>query len=517
MATKEGPGTGFAPQLGSRAAMRELDFPIGQPMPGTKWVVRGQLGRGGMGVVFDVVKAPGIAGAAKVMKPGLLQVRGLAERFLEEARLLTLVQHKHIVRVIDCDTLPDGVPFMVMERLKGHTLRAAMREWREKARGGGASLPASLAFQTIAELCDGLAALHTQRPMPLVHRDVKPENIFLHQVEGVGGKAQVKILDFGLTGVGGQEATEVVGTPRYMAPEQIRGETISEQTDLYAAALVLYELLTGRLPWDVDVRNVEAMMHAHLHMEPRAVSRYCPWIPAAVDRAISRALAKDAEARPASAAQFVDLVRELKDANDGTAYGDADVNTTAPTMASLARGEWSSGAYDTDRSMSVPPVDGAASPAVPGAGELPSVVVSDGIEVDVMEASGRTGRSHDGLSSATRDSGDRTTQVKGRGPMVAGSSPGSEESPRNDEREALKETVKRASKPAGSSASSPRRRRAFEVLAFGAGVGVVLLCGLLGLRFAGGGPGKRGGKAGPETHAASAPVVVAPALVHLQE
>src|ERR1019366_2889902 len=116
---------------------------------------------------------------------------------------------------------------------------------------------------------------------------------------------------FGLTRAAGRESSSLFGTPRYMAPEQLRGDAVSERADQYSAALVTYELLTGRLPWDVPVRSVEAMMDAHLTRKPFPPSTFCPWLSPRVDETIFRALAKRPGERWCSVAEFAQRMREL--------------------------------------------------------------------------------------------------------------------------------------------------------------------------------------------------------------
>ena len=308
-----------------------------------------------MGIVFEVRKDPaGILGAMKVLRGAFAEKRTWVNRFLAEAQLLATVRHPNIVEVIDYDTFGDGTPFMVMTLLQGQTLRRCLRRAREE----GARVTARNIWAIVSELCEGLHVLHSQ-PVPVVHGDVKPDNIFLQEVENVAGTATVKLLDFGLARASGPGAAYVLGTPRYMAPEQLRGEAVSGRANQYSAALVTYEMLTGRSPWDVPVRDVEAVVEAHLRRKPSPPSLYCPWIPARIDEAILRALAKDPAERWASVAEFADRLRVLDSVNDGSAYADPDVNTTAPTMGTLAAGlAGNPGAHDTEQLLDMPPVDG---------------------------------------------------------------------------------------------------------------------------------------------------------------
>jgi hypothetical protein len=287
-----------------------------------------------MSTVLRVCKAPAdILGAMKVMRPALAQESSWTRRFLAEARLLATVRHPNIVEVIDYDTLPDGTPFLVMELLQGQTLRRCLRA----AHAAGVAVTSRNVFEIISQLCEGLLVLHSQQP-PIVHGDVKPENIFLRDAEHVAGGAMVKLLDFGLARAAGWESKSLLGTPRYMAPEQLRGEAVSERADQYSAALVAYEMMTGRCPWDVKVHDVDAMIEAHLRMEPTPPSKFCSWVPRRVDEAIVRALAKNPAERWASVAEFAARIRELEGVLDGSTYATADVSATAPTLDTLDLG-----------------------------------------------------------------------------------------------------------------------------------------------------------------------------------
>jgi serine/threonine-protein kinase len=219
-----------------------INFRVGEPMPGTEWVVRGKLGEGGMGIVLDVVKADFLQGAMKVLLPQYAVIPALAARFLDEVKLAATLQHPNLVQVLDFDRLADGTPFMVMERLRGRTLRAALRETAQRGR----TWTPENAYAVAAHVCQGLARAHTHVPC-IVHRDIKPENIFLHRPEGSADPV-VKLMDFGVAAVAGDGDRSRVGAPRYMAPEQLRGDLVSPQTDQYALGLVIYEMLGGHWP-----------------------------------------------------------------------------------------------------------------------------------------------------------------------------------------------------------------------------------------------------------------------------
>jgi serine/threonine-protein kinase len=239
---------------------------------------------------------------------------------------------------------------MVMALLKGQTLRSCLRD----ARNVRAPIPAHNMWVVLSQLCEGLHVLHSQ-PVPMVHGDVKPENVFLQKVENVAGGASVRLLDFGLARAAGESFRVLVGTPRYMPPELIRGDPVGERADQYATAMIVYEMLTGRLPWDVSVRDHDAVMQAHVSREPAPPSTFCAWVPQAVDDAILRALRKDPLLRWGSIADFASAMRGLEDVNDGSAYANVNVNTTAPDLATMTVGsdEYRL-AHDTDE---MPPLE----------------------------------------------------------------------------------------------------------------------------------------------------------------
>jgi hypothetical protein len=333
-------------------------LPVGHRIADTKWGMCGLLGEGGMGVVLDVVKDPGIRGAMKMMQPHYAQRPDLVALFLDEIRMTTVLRHQHIVSVIDADRLPDGTPFVVTERLEGITLRKALRKMR------GRGLPPNLAHLINTQICDALLRAHSHTT-PVVHRDLKPENIFLHQPPYE--PPMVKVLDWGVAALldGKQDTRGTIGTPAYMAPEQLRGEPASPLVDIYAVGLMLYEMLTGRLPWDIDYSRQDHVRAAHLSMPPIPPSRFAPWIPPRVDAHLLGALAKNPADRPRSAYAFASEFYELQFIDDG-AHGTVDVNTTVLNLAAVIDLSDGEGAQSgtalagdaTSYGMTPPPIDG---------------------------------------------------------------------------------------------------------------------------------------------------------------
>ena len=246
------------------------------------------LGEGGMGRVYLGVQPQiGSRVAIKLMSSA---ASGHVDRFFAEARAVNLIDHDSIVKVTDLGTLPDGRPFIVMEYLEGATLRAVVKD--------GAP-PLGSVGRVIVEVLAALAAVHERE---IVHRDLKPDNIFLT----VSGR--VKVLDFGIAKLlagRGESAPRTktglaIGTPEYMAPEQISGGTIDARTDLYTMGIVLFEAATGRRPFSGETDF--ALMRAHVEDAPPRPSSLRPEIPALYEQVILQALAKQPELRFQSAA-----------------------------------------------------------------------------------------------------------------------------------------------------------------------------------------------------------------------
>lgn len=340
-------------------------FPVGQCIGNTTWVKRDVLGVGGMGVVLDVEKelpgvprvrapgqepAPAIRGAMKLMLPKLAERADLMALFMNEIWMTTALRHRHIIAVIDAGVLPGGMPFVVTERLDGTNLRKLLR----KVRG---PLGANLAHLINTQLCDGIHRAHTNSPS-IVHRDLKPENVFLHRP--THEPPMVKVLDWGVAALldGLHDSSGYVGTPMYMAPEQVRGEPVTPMADIYAAAMMLYEMLTGRLPFDIDYTSQAHVEEAHRSLAPIPPSRFAPWMPKRVEAHLLRGLAKNPADRPRSAYAFAVEFYELQFVDDGKRPPSiGDVNATAPDLATLiseAKGEGDGGGAITDRHFTPP-------------------------------------------------------------------------------------------------------------------------------------------------------------------
>ena len=247
------------------------------------WRLVGEIGRGGMGVVYLAERADGQfeqRAALKLLKRGL-DTEEILSRFLRERQILARLQHPGIARLFDGGMSEDGRPYFVMEYVDGRPIVAAC-----DARG----LSLDERLRLMGQICDAVQSAHGNL---VVHRDLKPSNVLLRADGGIA------LLDFGiarlLSGPGEDAATTLTRgpalmTPQYAAPEQVRGEPATTATDVYALGLILYELVTGRRPYEVQGADRETSGKVILETEPRPPSRI------AVTPRLPRALAPDLDA-----------------------------------------------------------------------------------------------------------------------------------------------------------------------------------------------------------------------------
>lgn len=258
------------------------------------------LGTGGMGTVFLAEHTSiGKRFALKVLAPRFARERSYRQRFALEAKAVSQIVHENVVEVTDFGETETGSPFLVMEYLAGRGLAQWLRE--------EGPLPWPRAQPLFIQICKALHAAHHQG---ILHRDIKPENCFIVRR---GTRDTVKVLDFGLaTALDGNEVAEgidpalggLVGTIEYMPPEQLRGEPITIRSDLYSVGILMYEVLSGYVPFSGD--DYGAVVEQHLHAKPIPLQQLVPeaHVPEAVEAIILRALAKDPLERFASAAEL---------------------------------------------------------------------------------------------------------------------------------------------------------------------------------------------------------------------
>jgi eukaryotic-like serine/threonine-protein kinase len=284
--------------------------------PGTKlgeYDIVSQIGSGGMGVVYRAKDLRlGRDVAIKVLPAHLSADPNRLKRFEQEAQSAAALNHPNILAVHQLGSY-QGAPYLVSELLEGETLREVMK---------GGSLPQSRLMDYAEQISDGLNAAHEQG---IIHRDLKPENLFVTKDN------RVKILDFGLAKLaqGESESAETVatlglqthpgmiaGTVGYMSPEQVRGEKLDTRTDLFSFGVVLYEMATGKRPFEGDTSGVT--FEAILNRQPTPPSKLNAKVPPELERIISKALEKDREVRYQHASDIrADLKRLKRDSESG--------------------------------------------------------------------------------------------------------------------------------------------------------------------------------------------------------
>ena len=294
------------------------------------------VARGGMAEVweaYDDVLARSVA--VKVLLPHLAADAAFVERFRREAVAAARLAHPGIVATFDAGTDGD-LAFIVMELVPGRTLRDALAEAR--------TLPPAVAVPLAAEVADALEHAHREG---LVHRDVKPANILLTEQEGeTAPLLRVKVADFGIaklqpdanaTAADLTQTGAVVGTARYLSPEQVQGRTPDARSDVYALGVVLYEMLCGRPPFHADTELATALLH--VREAPPSMRQLGRDVPAPLEAVVLKALAKDPDDRYPSAAALRDALRAVRfDVEEDDAVPMVVRDPTPPSgMAAVAR------------------------------------------------------------------------------------------------------------------------------------------------------------------------------------
>ncbi|MCC7540282.1 MAG: serine/threonine protein kinase [Deltaproteobacteria bacterium] len=293
--------------VGSSHQPSTTDPLIGQLVHGRYRVIK-RVGAGSMGFIHEVEHVViGRKFALKTLQPAFARDPRAIKRFQREARAAALVGHEGIVSVTDMGLLDDatGTPFLVMELLQGATLGEEL----EKV----GPLTIARAIAVTLSCCSALSAAHKRG---IVHRDIKPDNIFLAQ--DAGRRETVKIVDFGISRV--REALgladshtlagSVLGTPYYMSPEQFEGKPdVDERADVYALGVVLFQMLAGRVPFEAP--NITTLMMQVLTGPPPSLKSLVPSIPDDLDRALQNAMATQREKRTPSMDAFADALRPV--------------------------------------------------------------------------------------------------------------------------------------------------------------------------------------------------------------
>jgi len=296
---------------------RDLDRALEVGKPGRftghsvgAWQLGNVLGRGAMGEVYEARELEtGAEAAVKLLRRELLTDPRSVERFIREVRIAGALDSPHVVRVLEAATPADGLPFLAMERLRGHSLAEHLRQHD------------ALTGVDLAEMLAQVGrALEVARLAGVVHRDVKPHNLML------ASDGCWKVLDFGIAALADGSSTlthgGVIGTPVYMSPEQARGEPVDHRADVYALGAVIYRCLTGRVPFTAP--DTPSLLHAVVHDMPLRPSAIAP-VDAALDDVLLLALTKSRDDRFATAADLV------------TAYDAATTGTLPDTLIARAR------------------------------------------------------------------------------------------------------------------------------------------------------------------------------------
>jgi serine/threonine-protein kinase len=255
------------------------------------------LGKGGMGAVYEAIQEPIERRVAiKILHGRYAQEPEIAMRFLNEARAVNIVEHPGIVQISDYGQLPSGVAYLVMEYLKGDTLTQRLKK-------GGGKIPQPEALRITRQIASALAAAHAKN---IIHRDLKPDNVMLvvdPDPEAMG-RVRVKLLDFGIAKVAAEvgnagtntAADVVMGTPKYMSPEQCRGAAaVDDKSDVYALGIMLYEMLAGRPPF---LGATGEILAKQIYEEPPPLQEQAPWVTPDAASFVHRLIAKDKAERP---------------------------------------------------------------------------------------------------------------------------------------------------------------------------------------------------------------------------
>src|SRR4051812_30470756 len=254
-----------------------------------------------MGSVYDVEDVTvGKRYVVKTLHPQLVSRHDLAKRMEAEARVLAKLHHPNIVDVVTAGLTTDDkpMPFYVMERLNGQNLRVVIEK--------KGSLEITHCFRIAIDVLDALEHAHENS---VIHRDVKPENIFLHR--NANGTTTTKLLDFGIMRLLDRKASHTqgkfIGTLRYASPEQIFGGELGPATDIYSLGIVLYEMICGRGPFD-DVGDAYAIGAAHAQMPAPSVAKFTA-VPPQLERLVMSSLAKAPQDRPRDCFSFAAELR----------------------------------------------------------------------------------------------------------------------------------------------------------------------------------------------------------------
>ena len=305
-----------------------------------KYRVEQRLGGGGMGVVYRAIdETLERSVAIKIMRPHLFERGDFQKRFLQEAKTLARLDHPGIVEIYDSG-IEQGVLFMVMEYLSGGSLQHHLR----KLQGTQLKYDLRETLKLIADSAEALALAHRRN---IIHRDIKPDNIMVKQTEYGDPQVQGIVTDFGLVKLmhGGGLKTEigtVMGTLDYMSPEQCMGEELDGRSDIYSLGIVLYQAVTGNVPFETT--NLSTAIRSHMEMAPPPPTIYRSDLPDSVVRIIERSLEKHPADRYHTAD---DMARALRSVMENLPPNRQSIHYFDASLgAGIAQGQEADESYD---------------------------------------------------------------------------------------------------------------------------------------------------------------------------
>ncbi|MGB6865548.1 MAG: serine/threonine-protein kinase, partial [Candidatus Aminicenantaceae bacterium] len=262
-----------------------------------KYRILGELGRGGMGTVYkamDIRLKRSVA--LKFLPPELTRDEEAKERFVQEAQAASALDHPNICTIYEIDETEDNQMFISMACYEGESLKEKIEK---------KSLRADEVIDIARQIAEGLSKAHKQG---IIHRDIKPANIMITE-DGVA-----KIVDFGLAMLSGQvrltRTGTTLGTAAYMSPEQVLGEEVDHRTDIWSLGVVLYEMLTGQLPYRGD--QMQGVVHSILNTEPEPISSLRSDIPYHIEQVVSKSLEKEKKRRFQKTEEVISALRTKK-------------------------------------------------------------------------------------------------------------------------------------------------------------------------------------------------------------
>jgi len=379
------PGALFCVFCGTTFAAAPPETPVPDPWLGQTlkgiYLIQQRIAAGGMGQVYKALHlALDAPFAVKIVKRGLLSDPGVVARFQREARAVSKIRHPNVIAVTDFGQTEDGTLFMVMEFVSGRSLGRVVAE--------EAPLQEHRVVHIGAQILSAFAEAHAHQ---VLHRDLKPDNVMIESRRDAPDS--VKVLDFGIAKLQMADASTltraglVCGTPGYMSPEQLLGGELDARSDLYSVGVVLYEMLTGRLPFDATT-PVHLAQRLMAEVPELPSSRRPSPVSADLESVVMRALAPQRENRPQSAAEMRDELLRCRVEPPAVA---ADPAECGPTVVLPRRAPPSGGARATPGPASVPtPRDAApklsATRSTPSAAPAGVPVSTQAIAPDILQA-----------------------------------------------------------------------------------------------------------------------------------